>query len=375
MEYNFTKLVNTDQLTQEIRTSVIVTALDYIDLDGTALSIFFKATLSGGDETILNQIVSAHVPNTNSLAFVEDIVIEDAGAPSTPAAGFGRLFVESKKLRFLNSDGLNIELTNINNLTEKLTPVINDELLLWSSADNALRKVRAKNAIPAAVPMREITYDEDDFIASTTAGKLGWAATVTGTGASGQTGTFGLNGTEKAYGVVQIDTGTTSTGRAALNRLQSQIQLGYSQHSMTWRLALEALSTETERFFVSFGFYNNAGAAGLDSTNGVYFRYRDDLNGGQWQCVCRQSNAETLVNTTVAVNVQYNIFKIDVNANGTEALFYINDVLVATITTNIPTTQGNVTGIGAKIEKTIGTAQRNLSFDYFHHKVIFEGGR
>lgn len=375
MQYDFVKAVNVDQLTQEIRNSAIVTALDYISVLGNDVSIFFKATLSGGDQTILNSLVSAHTPQSNNLNFVNSVTFEEQGTPSAPASGQGKAFALDKKFKYINEDGVIFELSNINNLAEKTTPVVGDELVLFSIADNALRKIKARNSIPLAIPTRFATYDEDDFISSTTAGKLGWAASVSGTGASAQTGVFGLNGTEKAYGVVQIDTGTTAAGRASINRLQNQVQLGYSEHSMTWRLTLEALSTDLERFHFLFGFYNNAAGAGIDSANGVYFRYRDDLNAGQWQCVCRQASIETVVNTTVAVNTQYNIYRIDINEAGSEALFYINDTLVATIATNIPTTQGNVVGIGAKIEKTIGLGQRNASFDYYHHKVIFSGGR
>jgi hypothetical protein len=373
MQYSFVKSVNSDQLANEIRASAIVTALDYITTSGDNLDIFFKATLSSGDETILNQIVNDHVPATNNISFVENITLLDNGIPSTPVSGQGKLFVDSSKLKFRSDNGSIFELSNINELTEKSVPLIGDELMLWSNAHNALRKIKVRNSLPTAVPMQYVTYDEDDFIGTAT-GKLGWTAVVSGTGASAQTGTYGLNGTEKAHGVLQIDTGTTSTGRAALSRLAGQVQLGYAEHSMTWRLALEALSTDVERFLFAFGFYNNSGT-GLDSTHGVYFRYRDDLNGGQWQCVARQAGAETVVDTSVAANTQYNIFRIDINQDGNQARFYINDSLVATITTNIPTTQGNVTGIMAKIEKTIGITQRNVSFDYFHHKVIFEGGR
>lgn len=60
-EYNYTKdPCAIERLTKEIQTSSIVTALDHIDLFGSALSIFFKADLSDPDKTNLDSIVSNH---------------------------------------------------------------------------------------------------------------------------------------------------------------------------------------------------------------------------------------------------------------------------------------------------------------------------
>lgn len=65
--YNYTKAINSDQLSDEIRASSIVTALDYINTNGTAVTIYFKAALSQGDQTTLDSIVSNHTP----LAYYE----------------------------------------------------------------------------------------------------------------------------------------------------------------------------------------------------------------------------------------------------------------------------------------------------------------
>ena len=52
--------VSVDRLTQEIQQSAIVTALDHINVNDSLVSIFFKADLSTGDQTILDGIVAAH---------------------------------------------------------------------------------------------------------------------------------------------------------------------------------------------------------------------------------------------------------------------------------------------------------------------------
>mgnify|MGYP002777140876 CR=1 FL=1 len=301
--------------------------------------------------------------------------IEGGTQPALPTGQSVRIWKDStdNQLKVLFPDGRNVKLSDIVSETEILNIKPNTQILVYDADTQSFRKVSGINFSPLAVQNRFATYDEDEFAGTTTAGKLNWNVNTNGTNASGQSGTYGVNGSERAYGVLQLDTGTTSAGRATLNRLINQVQIGYAYYEQVWRLALEALSTGAERFLVTFGFIDNTGAG--DHSDGVYFRYSDNLNGGQWQCVARQAGVEAVVNTSVAANTIYNIFKIEINTTGTQADFYINDVLVASLTSNLPTTQGQFTGIGAKIEKSIGTTQRNLSIDYYTQKVLWNIGR
>lgn len=301
--------------------------------------------------------------------------IEGGTQPALPQAGKIRIWKDSSdnKTKILFPDGTNHIITNLTSETEKVIVGPNDELLVFDPVLSELRKIKASNIVPIAVQTRYVTYDEDEFTAATSLGKLGWSTSGGGTGASAQMGTYGVNGVEKAFGVVQLDTGTTSTGRFAILRTANLLQLGYCTFDQVWRLALEALSTSTERFIASFGFHDNSGAG--DAVDGVYFRYSDNLNSGQWQCVTRSNNIESVINTAVAANANYNIFRIYINENATLAEFYINDVLVGSQAANIPSVAGQFTGIQAKIEKTVGINQRNLSIDYHTQKSEWSGGR
>ena len=49
-----------DSLKEEIGSSAIITALDYITALGDVLDVYMKDSLSAGDETILDGVVSAH---------------------------------------------------------------------------------------------------------------------------------------------------------------------------------------------------------------------------------------------------------------------------------------------------------------------------
>lgn len=88
---------------------------------------------------------------------------------------------------------------------------------------------------------------------------------------------------------------------------------------------LITLST-TDEFFL-FALY-------WDTNN--YIAFRVDTNvGPNWLAVCRAGGVETVVDTGIAVANTPTKFKIDVTQDGAEVKFYIDDVLKATITTNI----------------------------------------
>ena len=60
-QYNYTKSpVNNDRLIKEIFDSSITVALDYINIYGSAVTIYFKAPLSNDEEIVLNNIISDH---------------------------------------------------------------------------------------------------------------------------------------------------------------------------------------------------------------------------------------------------------------------------------------------------------------------------
>ena len=61
-KYSYTKTVAVDRLTVEIQASSITVALDHITALGTAVDVYFKAELSVGEKTVLDGVVTSHVP-------------------------------------------------------------------------------------------------------------------------------------------------------------------------------------------------------------------------------------------------------------------------------------------------------------------------
>jgi hypothetical protein len=84
-------VVATDRLTQEIQQSSIVTALDYINTNADACNIYFKAALSGTDQTTLNGIVAAHsgVPlAVSASASIGPVPVVVNGYVTTTSTGY-----------------------------------------------------------------------------------------------------------------------------------------------------------------------------------------------------------------------------------------------------------------------------------------------
>lgn len=95
-----------------------------------------------------------------------------------------------------------------------------------------------------------------------------------------------------------------------------------------------------------------------------YFLYNRAAYGDVWYAVTANGAVRTETSTGVAVTAgQFTKFRIE-TLDATQATFYINDVLVATITTNLPSGAGKVMGPGVIIVKSVGGTARTLDVDY-----------
>jgi hypothetical protein len=191
-----------------------------------------------------------------------------------------------------------------------------------------------------------------------------YTALQSGSGASTQ---FGVASTTTRFGISNSTTGSTATGRAGLGSVAvTQVVFGQGFCEFEAAVAVPTLSDATNTFIVRAGWADSQTAAGVDS---VEFQYTDAAGtGAAWDCVTRANSVET--RTTVGSNLvafQFYILKITVDAAGTEVNFYLDDVLVATHTTNIPTGTAQATGALVQIRKTVGTTGRTVRSDYIWH--------
>lgn len=215
-------------------------------------------------------------------------------------------------------------------------------------------------------------FENDDFVFS---GGIphGWSSGSSGAGAGISADAFGRNATEKAIGSVQLQTGTTAAGYAEIYKGVAAMTAGNGQYLRArMRVALETLGTGVERYTTYVGFGDNTGAG--DMTDGCYFRYNDNVNSGRWEAVTAAAGVRTATNTGITAVTTFSIFEVRINSAGTSVEFYIDDVLVATNTTNIPT-GANYFGLIFKQEKSVGTTSRSNSIDWYDFIISLSSAR
>jgi hypothetical protein len=175
---------------------------------------------------------------------------------------------------------------------------------------------------------------------------------------------FGLDLTDHP-GQLSLTTGSTAAGRVfLLTNVPSGVHLGVGglTRTGTWLETSALLSTALERYTLRSGWFSIA----LPNTiaNGVGFEYQDNQNGGRWQAITADGVGETSADTGVLVTgTTWYKQEVEVNAAGTSVDFFIDDVLVATITTDIPDGTGFSHFYNCHIMKLIGTSPRTLYVD------------
>lgn len=174
----------------------------------------------------------------------------------------------------------------------------------------------------------------------------------------------GRNG---VIGVINLTTGTSTTGRvgsilgANLLRFESG-----NTYTMWCRFLGGALSDANDayRFHVGFIDSNNA----TETRDGAYFEYL--YPQANWKCKTASNNSRTTVVSSVPVqNTAWIDLKVHVDGTAGVATFYIDDVLVATISTNVPAGNGRETSVGFSIKKTDGGNVRNVYLDRIYFKL------
>lgn len=217
----------------------------------------------------------------------------------------------------------------------------------------------------------------EDFLGDSTDGVMGWVSASTG--ASLQFVSAAVTAATRALGVLEMDTGTTATGRAALrNSTVEGVLFGFAAMEYDARFAVNtAKPTSAEAYMCHFGFgdHFDNGLGTSNATDGVYFVI--DQTSDFIQCRTSDNGVRTTVVTglTIPAPGTFARYRILVAEDGSNAKFYVNEALLATITDNIPVGAGRWTGFGAKLMKTNGTTLRAVWFDYIAFKATYSSAR
>lgn len=148
-----------------------------------------------------------------------------------------------------------------------------------------------------------------------------------------------VNTPAKHPGVVRHDTSTTSGAYCGTILCWNGLYVS-GQIILEGEVCLNNTATAA---FARFGLGNDV--VGADHTNGVYFEF-DQATSSAWRIVTASSSSRTKTTTAVtASTATWFTMRIEVNAAATSVAFYIDDVLVGTHTTNIPTANTQPVGV------------------------------
>ena len=216
----------------------------------------------------------------------------------------------------------------------------------------------------------------DDFTSYTGASGSGAPAGIftIGAGSSGAStgqGTNGVDTTEKARGIVQLLTGTATTGFAGIGPMtqQSMNMMVPAQGCglVVGRLLRVTAVSGTETYTLRCGFLDHGS---LDPTDGVVWELRWNGSAEEWSQTRFAGGVATRSNTgSPAVDGTYLWTIVFLNANWTRADFiYSTDSSAFTVasspTTGLPNNT-QLTSIGLMLIKSAGTTSRTAAVDLF----------
>jgi len=217
----------------------------------------------------------------------------------------------------------------------------------------------------------------DDYISTSyVSGSTNWNQN-SGSNSSGNS-LSGAQGTQICTtGILTVGGGGTTLGDVNAGNFF----IGNGAWSYKRRVYIPTLSTATERYVIFDGF--QAGSSFVNATNMVGFIYDEggtyatgvSAGSPNWKCFTINGGVRTITTTSTAVaSATWTKLRIEINAAGTSVGFYVDNVLVATHTTNIPASttalhQGNF------IVKSAGTTARTYVSDYISIKQILTTSR
>lgn len=194
---------------------------------------------------------------------------------------------------------------------------------------------------------------------------------VSGTGAA----MANVSGDLYHPGIAEMRTGTTATGRVGYRTTGNAIVFGSGDITFEAVVRL-ATVTGADAATLVVGFTDNDAGEPAD---GPYFLadMNSTLPRSNWILKSSQNSTRTTVDSgIVAAFGTWFHLKVSVDRDRAAAKFWINGVLVGTITTNIPAnTSARATGFGATLRSSAGTVSKVVALDLFKYRYAPAGNR
>lgn len=407
--YTASRVLTSDASGNIVPSAVTTTALGYLDatssiqtqLNAKQASITGAATTIASSDLTASRVlvsdssgkVAVSSVTSATLAFLDatssiqtQLNAKQAtitGAASTVTnsdLSTSKALVSNSSGKIAASSVTSTQLSMLSTVSDAFVPGIN-LLYLLSLGDYVTNYLDRKEQIEGPGYSRIF----DDFDGATAGGRYAWASRTNGTAAAVTQANSNIGSTNRAMGVIQFSTGTTSTGRAGIDLGNDNILLGESVINLTFRVMIPTLSTSTQRFKLFAGLFDATNAAGA-ATDGIYVTYTDNENSGAWVLNIANNGSVATFNgdagSAPAAGTWYEIFIViasDGSGGTTYVYWYINNSSQSNSTNSTVTTMstgaGRYTGLGVKLEKSVGTTARTLLLDYVNFKMRWRTGR
>jgi hypothetical protein len=311
-------------------------------------------------------------PSSGSANFTHYNIGSSINSSGSYSGIWRGLYINPTETSTTGADMRAIEVNGSGKVIFNTTGITQDDTKDRAMMINSDGRVYYRNAntfVGTEVNVDLVSAESTDW--DVTLGTLGFADFQTGAGAVGlAASTYGVDGTENAYGVISQRTGTTTTGIAQITKATaggfSYLKIGNGNAiTIRFRMALETLSDGTDTYSVVWGLGNSTSGT-ANHTNGLYFTYTHGTNSGEFQAISEAADTQTITDTNVPATTTYKVFEISANAAGTSVDFKIDGVTVATHTTNLPTAE---IGVIFQIQKSAGTTSRAQHMDWYSRSL------
>jgi hypothetical protein len=248
-----------------------------------------------------------------------------------------------------------IEITSAKTLKKLITAAENtfDNSTNGFIATNVQDAIFEARALPFIPGNAVVYYDDSSNV-------LNWVSSTSGTGANISGGSAFCDSNH--VGVLQLLAGSPAS-YASRNIISAAVVFSGGTATYESLIKFSNLATVEQDFIARIGLGTSSNAT--DHADGIYFEYNRSVSAN-WIIKTASNSSRTSTTTSTPVTTDWMRLKYIVNADGTSVEFFINDVSVGTITTNITITIGRGCDASFMITKTAGTTQRNLLSDYYY---------
>lgn len=219
--------------------------------------------------------------------------------------------------------------------------------------------------------IRDVVCYKDDFIGNwdTTScfGAFSWFRQAqNGGGIESPTGDV----TNLHPGLLRFRTGTTSGWGGVAT--YDYLTFGNGEVILEFCFKSINVGDVTNDFSLYLGFGDKIFNSNPVPNDGIYFFYNQATNSGNWVARTVNGGTTTSANSTVALDTDYHIFRIVVNADATSVSFFIDGTEISNspVTTNIP----SLVGLQFSIQHVAG-AERKCLIDYVVYKNLLTVSR